>query len=259
MSDDLPICELSRAISECDVGLARRAAGDAIAAGYSADRIMGGLCKGMESLCERFNEGTVFLPQLVLASKAMDAAVSEIEGAFGDSERTYRGVVVMGTVRGDIHEIGKNICVAMLRTAGYKVVDIGYDNGPEDFIAAARRNGAEIISASSLMTTTLRAQKDLVETNNACGKLFKCILGGAPCTREWCDSIGADGYSSSADGIVELVGRLIPDMQVAIRKTCYDGSQRRGSVRKTWRNRISAVPVRPPIDAIYSIRAFIFI
>lgn len=219
MADSKILEDLGKSIECCDADMARHAVGLAVEAGMSPSEIMNGLRDGMERLCAEFDAGTVFLPQIVLASRAMDAALAEMSGLFGSSDELYLGTVVMGTVRGDIHEIGKNLCVAMLRAAGYKVVDIGADNGPEEFIAAAKANGAEIISASSLMTTTLRAQKSLVDMNASCGKLFRCILGGAPCTREWCESIGADGYSASADGIVELVSELMPDVPLAMGKS----------------------------------------
>jgi methanogenic corrinoid protein MtbC1 len=120
-----------------------------------------------------------------------------------------KGCVVMGTVEGDIHEIGKNVCCAMLRGAGYKVIDAGCDVTAQDFIDAAEENEATVIGGSALMTTTLEAQKELVEYIKELEAPYKAIFGGAPCSKEWCDEIGADGYSETANEIIGLVDKLI--------------------------------------------------
>ena len=118
-------------------------------------------------------------------------------------------IIVMGTVSGDIHDIGKNVCVAMLRGARYKVIDIGNDVSPEDFVRYATENSADAIGASSLMTTTLVAQKKLVETMDEFGCKALKLFGGAPCTEEWVNSIGGDGYSSNGHDMVLLVNKVL--------------------------------------------------
>ena len=120
-----------------------------------------------------------------------------------------KGTVVMGTVEGDIHEIGKNVCCAMLRGAGYNVIDVGPDADSQTFLDAAEENDAKVLGGSALMTTTLEAQRELVIANNEDGKKYKCIFGGAPCSKEWCDEIGADGYSATGSEIIELVKSLM--------------------------------------------------
>ena len=168
------------------------------------------LSKGMDTIGRLFDEGKLFLPQVLLASHTMDECM-EILGRKMNSDPSgnHRAVIVMGTVSGDIHDIGKNVCVAMLRGARYKVVDLGNDVSPEAFVKAVTDNSADAVGASSLMTTTLIAQRKLVETMDE----FDCravkLFGGAPCSEEWVRSIGGDGYSSNGHEMVLLVDRLL--------------------------------------------------
>ena len=183
----------------------------ALSAGIGPVKIISdGLSKGMDTIGRRFDDGELFLPQVLLASKIMDEAMEILskEMNTGTSDH-YRAIIVMGTVSGDIHDIGKNVCVAMLRGARYKVIDIGNDVSPEDFVKAVADSSADAVGASSLMTTTLVAQKKLVETMEE----FDCralkLFGGAPCSEEWVKSIGGDGYSSNGHDMVLLVDRLL--------------------------------------------------
>jgi methylmalonyl-CoA mutase cobalamin-binding domain/chain len=120
-----------------------------------------------------------------------------------------KGTVIMGTVQGDIHEIGKNVCCAMLRGAGYKVYDLGPDTSPDAFMEAAAERGAQILGGSALMTTTMQVQGEMVEAVNEAKAPYKVIVGGAPVTQKWADQIKADGYSENGAEIVELVNRLL--------------------------------------------------
>jgi methanogenic corrinoid protein MtbC1 len=139
----------------------------------------------------------------------MEVALKMLEPLMGSGSDAMKGCVVMGTVEGDIHEIGKNVCCAMLRGAGYKVIDAGCDVTAQDFIDAAEENEATVIGGSALMTTTLEAQKELVEYIKELEAPYKAIFGGAPCSQEWCDEIGADGYSETANEIITLVDKLV--------------------------------------------------
>lgn len=182
----------------------------AVAAGIPPrDIVDKGLGKGMETIGQRFDAAEIYLPQVVAASKSMEAALKLLEPFMKTGDSVSKGTVIMGTVEGDIHEIGKNVCTAMLRGAGYKVVDLGPDVTPEAFFKAAEDNGAKIIGASALMTTTLLVQRDIVNDIKQDGLPYKAIFGGAPCSKRWCDSIGADGYSASAAECVELVNSLM--------------------------------------------------
>ena len=168
-----------------------------------------GLAKGMNRISERFDAGELFLPQILMASRAMEAALSVIEPLMENGDVRLKGVVVMGSVKGDIHSIGKNVCCAMLRGAGFRVVDLGVDVSSEDFIEAARREGADVVGGSALMTLSLPAQREMVRVFREEGLSVLTIFGGAPCSEEWVEEIGGDGYSANAGDIVGLVRRLL--------------------------------------------------
>ena len=174
------------------------------------DIISEALSKGMDTIGRRFDDGDLFLPQILVASKIMDDAMAILSERMneGITDRR-RAIVVMGTVSGDIHDIGKNVCVAMLRGARYEVIDLGNDVSPEDFVKSVVEHSADAVGASSLMTTTLVSQKNLVKTMKEFGCNALKLFGGAPCSEEWVQSIGGDGYSSSGREMVLLVDRLL--------------------------------------------------
>ncbi|MDO5861630.1 MAG: cobalamin-dependent protein [Thermoplasmata archaeon] len=168
-----------------------------------------GLAKGMEDISTLFDDGKIFLPQILMASKAMEAALDVIEPYMKRGDVRLKGVIVMGSVKGDIHSIGKNVCCAMLRGAGFKVVDLGADVSGDTFIAAAKEEGADIIGGSALMTVSLPQQREMVRVFKEEGLSVLTIFGGAPCSEEWVQEIGGDGYSASAGDIVKLVRKLL--------------------------------------------------
>ena len=209
MGKEKILADLKTSIETWNIALAQEATQKAIDAGLSVAEIIGdGLGKGMEEVGVRFDKAEIFLPQVVAASKTMEAALKILEPLMTSGTASMKGTVVMGTVEGDIHEIGKNVCCAMLRGAGYKVIDLGPDVTSQDFIDAADENEAQVLGGSALMTTTLEAQRELVEAVKEVEAPYKCIFGGAPCSQEWCDEIGADGYSETANEIIGLVDRL---------------------------------------------------
>ena len=156
-----------------------------------------------------FDEGTAFLPQILMASKAMDAALDVIVPHIERQGSCLRGIVVMGSVKGDIHSIGKNVCCAMLRGAGFKVVDLGADVDPDKFVKAVEKHHPDVVGASALMTVSLPQQRQLVRIFKENGLSVLTIFGGAPCSQEWVDEIGGDGYSDSGASIVKLVRSLL--------------------------------------------------
>lgn len=203
------LSDLKTSIETWNIALAQKATQEAVDSGLSvAEIIADGLGKGMETIGIRFDKAELFLPQVVAASKTMEAALNILEPLMSQGKGAMKGTVVMGTVEGDIHEIGKNVCCAMLRGAGYKVVDLGPDVTAQDFIDAADENEAQVLGGSALMTTTLESQRELVEAVKEIDAPYKCIFGGAPCSQEWCDEIHADGYSETANEIIGLVDRL---------------------------------------------------
>ena len=209
MSKEAILADLKKSIETWDINLVKTATQSAIDENISISEIIGdGLGKGMEVIGERFDKAEIFLPQVVAASKTMELALKILEPLMTAGAGSLKGCVIMGTVEGDIHEIGKNVCCAMLRGAGYKVIDLGPDVTSQDFIDAADENEAQVLGGSALMTTTLEAQRELVEAVKEVEGPYKCIFGGAPCSQEWCDEIGADGYSETANEIIGLVDRL---------------------------------------------------
>ncbi len=209
MANEAIIADLRKSIETWDFKLAQSATQQAIDAGMSVGEIIGdGLGKGMETIGVRFDKAEIYLPQVVAASKAMEAALGVLKPLMEAGSGSLKGTVIMGTVEGDIHEIGKNVCCAMLRGAGYNVIDLGPDVSAMDFMDAAEENDAQVCGGSALMTTTLEAQRELVETIKEMEAPYKAIFGGAPCSQAWCDEIGADGYSETANEIIGLVDRL---------------------------------------------------
>lgn len=210
MSNEQILADLKKSVETWDIKLAQTATQAAIDAKIDIGTIIGdGLGKGMEVIGDRFDKAEIYLPQVVAASKTMEAALKILEPLMTAGAGGMKGTVIMGTVEGDIHEIGKNVCCAMLRGAGYKVIDLGPDVTAMDFVDAADENEAQIIGGSALMTTTLESQREVVETVKEMEAPYKCIFGGAPCSQAWCDEIGADGYSETANEIIELVNKLV--------------------------------------------------
>lgn len=211
MNQDEILDKLGASIEAYDIDEAEKYARLAMDEGISPDDAINlGLAKGMDTISRLFDEAKIFLPQILMAAKAMEAALDIIEPYMkkGDDVK-LKGVIVMGSVKGDIHEIGKNVCCAMLRGAGFKVIDLGCDVTAQDFIDAGDENEAQVLGGSALMTTTLEAQRELVEAVKEVEAPYKCIFGGAPCSQAWCDEIGADGYSETANEIITLVDKLV--------------------------------------------------
>lgn len=171
-----------------------------------------GLTPGINRIGESFSCGDAFLPDLILGGEAMKAALAVLEPALmADQEREVTGRVVLGTVKGDLHEIGKTLVGTMLTANGFQVIDLGIDQAPEAFIETAVARQATLIGASALLTTTMRAQAELVEALEAAGLRgqIKVMVGGAPVTQAWADQIGADGYAEDAIGAVALARQLV--------------------------------------------------
>lgn len=210
MANEEILAELKKSVETMDIKLAKEMTEKAVAANIPVSTIINdGLGKGMETIGIRFDKAEIYLPQVIAASKAMEVALGVLKPLLEGGSGTMKGTVIMGTVEGDIHEIGKNVCCAMLRGAGYNVIDLGPDASAMDFMDAAEENNAQVCGGSALMTTTLESQRELVETIKEMDAPYKAIFGGAPCSKEWCDEIGADGYSETANEIIGLVDSLV--------------------------------------------------
>lgn len=172
-----------------------------------------GLSKGMDVIGHQFEAGEVFLPELLMAANAFNAAMDILKPELEAQKKSTRklGTVLLGTVKGDLHNIGKNIVATVLDTNGFEVIDIGIDNSPLTFIEQAEKAQVDIIGLSCLMTTTMPAQREVIQTLGEMNlrDQYKVIVGGGPVTQEWADQIGADGYSESAIQAVSLVKGLL--------------------------------------------------
>jgi 5-methyltetrahydrofolate--homocysteine methyltransferase len=170
-----------------------------------------GLIAGMSVVGERFKNNEIYVPEVLIAARAMKAGSEILKPLLAASGIQPRGRVVIGTVKGDLHDIGKNLVAMMMEGAGFQVLDQGVDVSVEKFINAARDNKAEIIAASALLTTTMTGMKDLVEAVRASdiGDGVKVLVGGAPVTQAYCDEIGADGYAADAASAADLAKNLV--------------------------------------------------
>ena len=171
-----------------------------------------GLMVGIQKVGELFSEGEYFLPELINGADAMKQALDVLEPSLmGGQAREVVGRVVIGTVKGDLHEIGKTLVATMLTANGFKVTDIGVDKSPEEFVAAIRAADADLVGCSALLTTTMLQQKKLVEAIKEAGlrDKVKIMVGGAPVTESFAKEIGADGYAEDAISAVDLAFRLI--------------------------------------------------
>ena len=182
----------------------------ALAAGEAPlSLIDAGIVPALEEIGKGFEAGTVFLPQLLMAADAAGAAFEVIRSAFPAQAGSAKGPIVMATVKGDIHDIGKNICRALLENYGFKVIDLGRDVPPEKVLEAARRSGAPLVGLSALMTTTVGAMEETIKLLHRELPSCKVTVGGAVLTADYAAKIGADYYSKDAMGLVRLAEKLL--------------------------------------------------
>jgi 5-methyltetrahydrofolate--homocysteine methyltransferase len=183
----------------------------AIDAELPADRILNdGLLAGMDVVGERFGANEIFLPEVLLAARAMNAGMDLIKPLLIAGDVPSLGKVVIGTIKGDLHDIGKNLVGIMLKGAGFEVIDLGADVAPESFVETAAAEDAGVVGLSALLTTTMTGMRDVVELirdRGLEGKV-KVIVGGAPLSQAFADDIGADGYGYDASYAVTLVKEL---------------------------------------------------
>ena len=165
----------------------------------------------MSEVGQRFQEGKAFVPQLLMAGRAMKAALELLKPMMAGSTTTSLGKVVIGTVKGDLHDIGKNLVASMLEGCGFEVVNIGIDVSADKFIEAVRENQPDILCMSALLTTTMGYMKEVIEALQQAGirDRVKVMVGGAPVTQGFADEIGADGYSDNANSAVQMAKQLL--------------------------------------------------
>lgn len=171
-----------------------------------------GLIKGMNVVGENFKNNVFYVPEVLIAARAMKAGMTIIGPKLADAGVEPLGKVALGTVKGDLHDIGKNLVMMMLEGAGFAVIDLGIDVAPEKFVEAVTEQGAQIIAMSALLTTTMPSMKGVIDALKEAGLegKAKTLIGGAPVTQRYADEIGADGYArdaaSGADAAKELIG-----------------------------------------------------
>ena len=169
-----------------------------------------GLLAGMTVIGARFKKNEVYVPEVLIAARAMKAGMEILQPQLASAGVKPVGIAVIGTVKGDLHDIGKNLVGMMLEGAGFKVVDAGIDVAPEKFIEVAKENEASVLGVSALLTTTMTNMKavvDAVKASDLDGKV-KVMIGGAPVTQAFCDEIGADGYAPDAASAADLAKEL---------------------------------------------------
>jgi corrinoid protein of di/trimethylamine methyltransferase len=213
MSNELLI-DMAQSIINGDRNAAAELAQQALVQGMNPlEAINSGFVVGVNQVGEQYSQGAAFVPDLVLAGAAMESAmkVLEPELAKGDIQRDTLGTVVLATVAGDIHDIGKNIVRTMLTSSGFTVYDLGADVPIQAIVEKVKEVKADLVAVSALLTTTMSRQEDVVKAIEEAGlrDSVKVIVGGAPVTQEWVDEIGADGFGEDAVGAVRIAKAVL--------------------------------------------------
>lgn len=180
-------------------------------AGSSAEEVLQkGLIVAMQEVGKRYEEGDFFVPEMLIAARAMQAGLALLKPHLAADEVSSSGKVAIGTVKGDLHDIGKNLVAMILEGSGYEVVDLGTDVGPEKFMEAVR-DGAQVIGMSALLTTTMNNMKDVIEAIEDMGMRdkVKIVIGGAPVTDDFAKKINADGFAPDASSAVRVIKQLL--------------------------------------------------
>ena len=202
--------EAAETIVSADRAAAEEVAQRALDSGLTpADIMQNGFVRGIQEVGELFESGEVFLPELMMSADAMAGATEVTNAALEGEAAEAKGVVVVGTVQGDLHDIGKAIVIAYLKANGYEVTDLGRDVSAETFITRAKELSADVIGMSALLTTTMEEQKKVIKAVKDEGLPQKTVVGGAPCTQRWADQIGADAYAEDANDGVKKIDALL--------------------------------------------------
>ena len=185
---------------------------EALAEGTSAVEILNSMIDAMSVVGEKFQRNEIFVPEMLVAARAMKKGVEPLKPLLAAADAPKAGKVVIGTVAGDLHDIGKNLVAMMIESAGFEVVDLGVDVPAEKFVEAAESDpDVNIVAVSALLTTTMPSMKSVVEALNAspARSRFKIMVGGAPITQEFCDEIGADYYTTDAASAAQKAKEIV--------------------------------------------------
>jgi 5-methyltetrahydrofolate--homocysteine methyltransferase len=200
-----------KAVLEGDADQARDLATQSLELGIPPLTVINnGMTPAIREVGDRFGRGEMFLPEMVVSADAMQAALKILEPHFEGDRGIKKGKILVGTVKGDIHDIGKNIVIALLKVNGYEVIDIGRDVASTEFVDKAIELNVDVIGLSGLLTTSLPMMRDIIQMLDDDGvrERFKIIIGGGPTSQDYADSIGADGYGKTAYNAVELCNQI---------------------------------------------------
>jgi 5-methyltetrahydrofolate--homocysteine methyltransferase len=204
------LSELSNAIKKGNRNDAVRVTKEAIDGKTDPGDILAALMAGMDDVGRRFKANEIFVPEVLIAARAMKQSMELLEPLLVAAGLAPEHKIVIGTVKGDLHDIGKNLVAMMLKGANFEVIDLGTDVPAEKFVAAAKESGAQVIGLSALLTTTMPAITKAIEAVRAAGLTStKIMIGGAPITQEFAEQSGADGYAPDAASAVELARKLV--------------------------------------------------
>lgn len=202
--------KLGEAIIKGDQAGAVEITTQALAEGTEPETVLNdGLIAGMNVIGVRFKNNEVYIPEVLIAARAMKSAMEILEPKLAEAGVEPVGKFLMGTVQGDLHDIGKNLVVMMLKGAGFDVIDLGVDVSAEKFVEEAKSSGAHLIGVSALLTTTMPAMESTLSSLKEAGINAKIMIGGAPVTQTYADKIGADGYAADAATAVDVAKALL--------------------------------------------------
>ena len=182
---------------------------EALDAGFAPADVLGKMISAMDVVGEKFKNGEIFVPEMLIAAKAMKKGVEVLKPHLASGAAGALGKVVIGTVAGDLHDIGKNLVAMMIESAGFEVVDLGVDVPVEKFLEASAAEDVKIVACSALLTTTMPALEATVAALKAAGKGYKIMVGGAPINQEYADKIGADAYTPDAASAAKKAKELV--------------------------------------------------
>jgi 5-methyltetrahydrofolate--homocysteine methyltransferase len=203
---------IAASIERGDSQAVESAVKEALSIGISAEEILNnGLVKGMTVISEQYKNNEIFIPEVLVAARAMKSGMTVIKPLLAKANVKSKGKIAVGTVKGDLHDIGKNIVGMLLEGAGFEILDLGADVDKEIFLDSVKKENADIIGMSSLLTTTMLYMKDVIKSLEEANlkQKVKIIVGGAPVTQSFADQIGADGYAPDAAKAVDLVKGLL--------------------------------------------------
>jgi len=210
MSDTLE--KISKAVIEGDVGSIGMLTELALSQGLTPKDILdNGLMPGMDYVGNEFRKGNMFVPEVLLSARAMQASMDIIRPLLAETGAELRGKAVMGTVQGDLHDIGKNLVCMMMEGAGFEIIDLGTDVAPEAFVETVKKEQPDIVGMSALLTTTMRSMDRTIQALEEAGvrESVKVMVGGAPVTSDFATQIGADGYASNAPAAADLAKQFV--------------------------------------------------